>query len=67
MAEEHTYESMLRLFRPSDYYPMKFVCRTCESVVRYGDVYCSSCDKMLIWCEGRIRQRDNKVSFEIKV
>jgi hypothetical protein len=67
MVDERTYETLQSLFKIPNYYPMKFVCRACETAVQYEDISCPECDKILIWYEGRIQQRDNKVSFVIKV
>jgi len=67
MVNEVTYETLQSLFKISNYYPMKFVCRACETAVHYEYISCPKCDKILIWSEGRIQQGDNKVSFVIKV
>lgn len=67
MSEEHTYDSLLKLFRKQEYFPTKFVCRQCGTTVRYKDLECSECENTLVWCESSIVQRSNKVSYEIWV
>ena len=61
------YEELKSNFKQREYYPTKFICRSCDTVVQYGDTSCPKCDRMLVWCECRIRQRNNKTSFEVLV
>jgi hypothetical protein len=60
-----TYEELRKLFKEPEYYPTKFECFHCETIVRWGDVYCSRCENMISWCNGRIRKERN--SFIVKV
>jgi Zn finger protein HypA/HybF involved in hydrogenase expression len=67
MSKEPTKEDLDRLFKEPEYVPTRFECRQCETVVRFGEVYCPTCDKILTWCEGRIKENDNKRSYRIRI
>jgi len=45
-----SYEELKRLFNKSKYAPTKFICKACENVVYWRDLYCSECDRMIEWC-----------------
>lgn len=57
-----SYEELRRLFKESEYHPVKFVCKACETTLQ-RELYCPACDRMIEWCN----VTREKVSFVVKV
>jgi len=53
---ESAYENYKKLFSKPKYYPSKFVCKVCKTLVCWDDLYCRKCDRLLEWCSGAVRK-----------
>lgn len=59
------YERLKAYFKDTEYIPTRIECRACGTVVHIGDIHCSECDSMLMWCDATVKRNGDTIRVKV--